>query len=85
MSPTPLAVLNGGASGVSRLAAGSHGSPNLAVAGAVDIDSTPPAAPTSIMPAAMLAAIHWVPAMPEAHQRWVATAGTLVSPSWLAA
>ncbi|MEI2697516.1 MAG: hypothetical protein V9E94_03935 [Microthrixaceae bacterium] len=85
LSPTPLAVLNGGASSVSRFAAGSHISPIFVVAGAVDIDSTPPPMPASIIPAAMFAAIHWVPAMPEAHQRWVATPGTLVMPSWLAA
>ena len=85
LSPTPLAVLNGGASSVSRFAAGSHISPPFDVAGAVDMDSTPPPMPASIMPAAMLAATHWVPAMPEAHQRWVATPGTLVRPIWLAA
>jgi hypothetical protein len=54
--------------------------PGLELLGAVDMDSAPPPRPTSIMPAAMLAATHWVPAMPEAHHRWVATEGTPVSP-----
>ena len=79
-------MLNGGASSVSSSFAGdSQNSPPRLVPGAVDIDSTPPPMPTSIMPAAMLAATHWTPAMPEAHQRCVATPGTLMRPRRTAA
>jgi hypothetical protein len=85
LSPTVSAMLNGGASGVSGLPgesqnAGTPSGPGLEVEGAVDIDSVPPPMPTSIIPAAMFAATHWVPPMPEAHQRWVARFGTEVMP-----
>src|SRR3954452_16526919 len=77
LSPTVSAMLNGGASGVSGLPGDSHisdvpSAPGLEVAGAVDIDSVPPPMPTSIMPAAMLAATHCIADIPDAHHRWVA-------------
>jgi hypothetical protein len=46
----------------------------------VDIDSVPPPTPTSIIPAAMLAATHCVAPIPDAHQRCVARPGTPVMP-----
>ena len=60
-SPTVIAMFIAGVMSVSGWAAGNHGAwtpsgPGFIVAGAVDMDSTPPAMPHSTMPAAMLAA-----------------------------
>ena len=90
LSPTVSAMLNGGAMSVGSLAGesqkpGAPSGPGLDMPGAVDIDSTPPPRPTSIMPAEMLAATHCTPAMAEAHQRWVATPGTWFMPRRTAA